>query len=175
MANDLSQLDKGTVYQSSKIWLGPSLGWVQEVVRPAATYTTSPITIGPKDSIVLVNVAGPATVNLPDVVTWMKEPAYNPYTPFERALWIKDMSGSAATNPITINAFGASVVGAMFAPGGAQYYGNPLTFMTSFVSMPKFAPILAQSIDGMGSATISTNFGILRLYPSNRLTGWYVG
>ena len=107
---DLGQLDKGLPYQRVRTWLGPTLGWVMETVRPEMVYITTPINLGPKDSVALINVPGVATVNLPDVNAWVSEPAYNMYTPFERALWVKDVSGFAVTNNIIINPFGSQTI-----------------------------------------------------------------
>jgi hypothetical protein len=107
---DLGQLDKGLPYQSVRTWLGPTLGWVQEVVRPETIYTVSTINLGPKDSVALINFAGVVTVNLPDVGAWVREPAYNMYTPFERAIWIKDISGVAMSNNIIVNPFGTQTI-----------------------------------------------------------------
>jgi hypothetical protein len=165
---DLGQLDQGLPYQSVNVWLGPTLGWVPEFVRPEFTYPNTLINLGPKDSIALVNTflasspfalvrggsaivdvlgesivelptsSGP-TVFLPDVQAWAREPFYSLYTPFERAIWIKDIGGNAAINNITIVPFGT------------------------------------QTIDGATSYTITTNAGIARLYPLNSLQGWYVG
>jgi hypothetical protein len=169
MSNDLGQLDKGLPYQSAKVWLGPTLGWVQEQVRPEVTYTTSPITLGPKDSIALINVAGPATVNLPDVIAWMKEPAYNPYASFERSLWIKDMSGAASSNPITIAPVGPHTASMIV-------YGNPTTLMIRYAPGPRTTSAISQqTIDGQTSTVLAQNFGIVRLYPRNDLVGWYIG
>jgi hypothetical protein len=165
---DLGQVDKGLPYQSVNVWLGPTLGLVSEYVRPEFVYPNTQITIGPKDSVALVNTSlasspfalirggsaivdglgesvvelptssGP-TVFLPDVVAWAREPFYSLYTPFERAIWIKDIGGNAVMNNITIVPFGT------------------------------------QMIDGATSYTIATNFGIARFYPLNNLQGWYVG
>jgi hypothetical protein len=87
-----------------------------------------------------VNVAGLVTLNLPDVRLWVQEPAYQPATAFERAIWIKDLGGFAGANPITVQ------------------------------------PLPAQTIDLSGAAIqIATNHGLVRLYPLNDMTGWWLG
>lgn len=101
-------LDKsGTTYQQMMTNLGPSLGWVMERVKPVQVWTNPsgglPFNII-SASIILVAVNAPVAFNLPDVVNWMKQPAYNPVTGFERSIWIKDYLGVAAANNITINA-----------------------------------------------------------------------
>ena len=136
---DLNQLDEGLPYQSVNVWLGPTLGAVREYVRPEFVYPNTLINLGPKDSVALVNTflpptefalveSGPAIVDglsesivslptiagpivfLPDVVAWAREPFYSLYTPFERAIWVKDIGGNASTNPITINPFGSQTI-----------------------------------------------------------------
>ena len=107
---DLGQLDRGLPYQSVQVYLGPTLGWVQEFVRPEIVYTSPLINLGPKDSVVILNVASAATVNLPDVNAWMREPFYSLYTPFERAIWVKDISGNAGMNTISIFPFGSQKI-----------------------------------------------------------------
>jgi hypothetical protein len=116
---DLGQLDRGLRFQSVKAFLGPTLGWVQEWVRPETVYSTSPVNLGPKDSVALLNVLSSCVVNLPSVIAWMREPAYNMYSPFERALWIKDISGAAVGNNITIVPFGSQTI-----DGGASIIIN---------------------------------------------------
>jgi hypothetical protein len=94
----------------------------------------------PGDSVILVNIAGAVTLVLPDVRSWVQETAYQPATAFERALFIKDLIGTAAANPITIQ------------------------------------PLSGQGIDlAVGSISITTNHGLVRLYPLDDLTGWWVG
>jgi hypothetical protein len=87
-----------------------------------------------------VNVAGSVTLVLPDVKLWVNEFAYQPATAFERALFIKDLIGTAAANPITIQ------------------------------------PLSGQTIDlAAGSIAITTTHGLVRLYPLDDLTGWWLG
>lgn len=103
----MADLDQGgTAYQKVRVWMGPSLGWVDQQVRPATKIINAgTTTLLPGVSLVLVNVAGLVTVNLPDVRAWMNEPAYNPMTSFERCIWIKDWGGNAAAFNITIQPF----------------------------------------------------------------------
>src|SRR5215472_6043461 len=65
---DLGQLDKGLRFQSARTYLGPTLGWVQEFVRPEIVYTTLVTNLGPRDSVALMNVPSASTVNLPSVI-----------------------------------------------------------------------------------------------------------
>lgn len=104
MTADLDQ--SGNSYQQVRVFRGPSLGWTLTQVKPqtpitaAGTYTM----IG-GDSLILVNIAGLVTVNLPSVSRWLSEPAYNPNTGFENAVWIKDFGGNAAAFNITVHPF----------------------------------------------------------------------
>jgi hypothetical protein len=104
MSVDLDQ--GGTPFQRTNVNLGPSLGWVQVQIQPQQVITAGgsySLTSG--TGIVLVNVAAMVTLNLPDVRKWMQESAYLPATGFERAIWIKDLGGNAATFNITVVPF----------------------------------------------------------------------
>lgn len=105
-------LDQGGLsYQKVRVWLGPSLGWVDQQVTPNFLVTTAGTTTIPAGaSIVLVDVAGLVTLNLPDVTAWLNQPAYNPMTAFERVLWIKDLGGNAQAFNITVQPFGAQSI-----------------------------------------------------------------
>lgn len=101
----------GQPYQSTKVYLGPSLGWVMAQIRPETNITAAgTTTLTPGAGLVLVNVAGLVTVNLPDVTKWVNEFAYSPVTAFERAIWIKDLGGNAAAFNITVQPFGAQSI-----------------------------------------------------------------
>lgn len=106
---DLTQLDKGLIFQALQVYLGPTLGWRDTVVNPAKNVSGSYV-VGPGDDIILVNSAIPCTISLPDIVAWMKEPHYQPYNSIERCIWIKDIGGQAAANNITINPFGTQKI-----------------------------------------------------------------
>ncbi len=101
----------GSTYQWAKVFLGPSLGWSYVQVKPTQYVTTaSTITLAAGASMVMVNVAGSVTVNLPDVTKWRFETANQPSTGFERAIWIKDLGGHAAATPITVHPFGSQKI-----------------------------------------------------------------
>jgi len=106
---DLDQ--SGYAFQGLNIYLGPSLGWVRTRVKPEFPITIADIyTLTSDCGVVLVNVTGSVTINLPDVRTWIQEFAYNPSTAFERAIWIKDLGGHAGAFPIVINPFGTQAI-----------------------------------------------------------------
>jgi hypothetical protein len=137
---DLSKLDLGVEWQSTLVNLGPSLGWQQTYIAPSKIYLVPPnIILTSKDSVVLVNTASPASVSLPDVVAWVRGVAAQNCPPFARLITIKDLTGGAAINNITVVA--------------AQ----------------------GQTIDGSASVKITTNYGILYLYPRPDLVGWFIG
>ena|SRR6516164_1356486 len=135
---DLFQTDMGLPFQGVMTYLGPTLGWVQSWVRPERAYS-SDVTLTSRDSVALISANSTVNVFLPDVKAWMQEPFYQVYSPFERAIWVKDIAGLAGMFTITIVPFGA------------------------------------QTIDGLANLTITTNRGIVRLYPRNDLVGWYSG
>jgi hypothetical protein len=137
---DLSKLDLGVEWQSMNVNLGPSLGWQQTFIAPSKIYLVPPnIILTSKDSMVLVNTQSPASVSLPDVVAWVRGVAAQQCPPFARLITIKDLTGAAALNNITVVAF------------------------------------QGQTIDGSASVKITTNFGILYLYPRPDLVGWFIG
>src|SRR5882672_972307 len=109
MATDLDK--GGTGFHRSKVYLGPTLGWVDSPLIPARIITiTGTSTIDPGDSVVLVDVAATVTVNLPDVVEWVKQSFGRPATGYERALWIKDLGGNATLFNITVHPFGGQLI-----------------------------------------------------------------
>lgn len=68
--------------------------------------TTTPYTVASGDTVLLVNVAGPASIILPT----------GSGGDDERSYFIKDASGNATTNPITITANGGRLIdGVSFA------------------------------------------------------------
>jgi hypothetical protein len=96
----------GNSYQGLRVYLGPSLGWVQTRVKPESFVTAAgTYQLGSDAGVVLCNVAAAIVLNLPDVRAWVQEFAYQPGTSFERAIWIKDLGGFATANPIVINPF----------------------------------------------------------------------
>lgn len=137
----MADLDQsGFAYQRTRVYLGPSLGWVTYQVRPAQTVIAGGATsLGPGASLVLVNVAATVTIILPDVTAWLKEVGAQPATAFDRSIWIKDLGGNAAAFNITVAPFGS------------------------------------QTIDTLSSFTMISNHAMIRLYPLNDLTGWFVG
>lgn len=104
--------DQGGDYvQWMRVWRGPSLGWSMVQIKPPQSITaagTTTLTAG--SSIVLVNVAGLVTVNLPDVSKWLQESANQPSNAFEGAIWIKDFGGNAAAFNITVHPFTAQKI-----------------------------------------------------------------
>jgi len=133
---DLNQLDKGVPYQAAQVYLGPTLGWSNAWVRPEVVYTTSPVNLTSRDSVALINVSGRATVNLPDVVAWTREPFYNIYSPFERAIWVKDMGGTAQNFGIFIIPVGVQTIDGKGNIAFAQNFGivrlRPLNDLTGW-------------------------------------------
>lgn len=140
-----SDLDKsGNAFQRTKVYLGPTLGWVEVFVQPsqlidaAGTYD-----LGAGSSMVFVDVAGAVIFNLPNLTDWMQQTAnpteYNPASGFAREIWIKDLGYNASANNITINAHAG------------------------------------QTIDGEAQFTIVQDGQLIRLYPLNDLSGWFVG
>lgn len=69
--------------------------------------TTTPYTPTENDEVLFVNVSGPASIVLPLIIGSEED---------KRAYYIKDISGNATVNPITISAPGNVLVdGTVFA------------------------------------------------------------
>src|SRR5207344_2883135 len=101
----------GRGFQRVRTYLGPSLGWTEELVQP-----TTEITVGgtynvqPGDSLLLVEVAAAVTINLPDVISWVNQRASQPATSFDRSITVKDIGGNAANFNIVIVPFGQQTI-----------------------------------------------------------------
>jgi hypothetical protein len=103
---DLDQGGHG--YPRTRAYLGPSLGWVDQLVKPVTLVQSPLYGVQPGDSVIMVdtNVVGPScTIILPDVIAWVQQPQYQPATGFEKALWIKDIGGNAASSNIFVQPF----------------------------------------------------------------------
>ena len=127
---DLSKLDLGVEWQSMLVNLGPSLGWQQTYIAPSKIYNVPPnIILTSKDSMVMVNTASPASVSLPDVVAWVRGVAAQQCPPFARMILIKDLTGGAALNNITV-----------VAAQGQTIDGNPSVKITTNFAMLRLYP-----------------------------------
>ena len=65
--------------------------------------STTPYNIVPNDEVILVNVNGPALINLPTISSSSSSDG-------KFSFYIKDLSGSAKINPITIKAAGGKLI-----------------------------------------------------------------
>src|SRR4029077_13161606 len=98
---DLDQ--SGFGFPRVRAYLGPSLGWKDELVGPSTEINSGgAYTVQAGDSLLLVNAAATVQINLPDVVRWFKQTADQPATAFERSITIKDIGGNAANFNITV-------------------------------------------------------------------------
>lgn len=105
-------LDKGGFgFQRVRTYLGPSLGWVDELVQPSVDITTGGVhVVQPGESLLLVEVAAAVIIQLPDVVRWMQQTAYQPATGFDRSITVKDQGGNAANFNIIVAPFGQQAI-----------------------------------------------------------------
>jgi hypothetical protein len=125
--NDLDQ--SGFGFQRARTYLGPSLGWVDTQVQPSKLINTpGTYVVQPGDSVIFVDTTGSVTIQLPDVVAWFQEPAYQPATGFARAITIKDL-GNASAAPITVTpAFNQTVDGSLSSTVIAQSFSSVVFF-----------------------------------------------
>lgn len=112
MVTAATDLDKsGLNFQRTRVYRGPSLGWSDVFVGPSQDVTAAgTTTLGAGASVVLVNVAGLVTIQLPDVASWIQENFSRPNNSFQGAIWIKDLGGHAAAFNITVTPFGSQKI-----------------------------------------------------------------
>ena len=105
-----TDLDKsGHGYNRVRTYMGPSLGWVDKFVMPVNLVQSPAYVIQAGDGIIMVQTGLWPTqdIYLPDVNVWVQSPAYNPATPLEGAIWIKDIGGVASSQNIFVHPFGS--------------------------------------------------------------------
>ena len=113
MADNLLQTDQGgSNCQWTKVYLGPTLGWVMLPIMPELEITSAAaLTIPAYASRVLLKAAVKA-IALPSVSQWMLAtlPLANTAA-FDRSLWIKDYVGDASSGaPIVITPNGSDTI-----------------------------------------------------------------
>src|SRR5258708_7695001 len=98
----MSDLDQGGfAFQKVRIYLGPSIGATEVQVMPQIKVSVAgTVSLSLGTGVVLVDVAGLVTINLPDVRLWTNPLPFLPGEAFAQELWIKDLGGNAATFPI---------------------------------------------------------------------------
>jgi len=119
----IPQLDQsGGAVQWVRTYLGPTIGWVHLPVQPARKVSSaaSPVTVGIGDyGLLVTTLAAPLTINLPSVTEWVQQSIKtHPQMmlgSLELSLWIKDMTGNAPANNITIQPFGPDTIDALVA------------------------------------------------------------
>ena len=106
VADGMADLDQsGQGYHRVRVYRGSSLGWTEVFVRPYTTVITPTYTISIGDGIILLNLAGVQTVNLPKCSSWVNELLLVSDAPLDRSIWIKDFGGNAGTFNKTIHPF----------------------------------------------------------------------
>lgn len=108
MVVDLDKSGRG--FRRSRAYRGPTLGWTDVEVKPEVFVTTTPYDIQPEDGIILLNLAGVQTVNLPKCSVWFNSITFYLDHAFELALWIKDYGGNATAFTKTIHPFAGDTV-----------------------------------------------------------------
>lgn len=109
-----SQLDLdqgGTFRQTQKVYMGPSVGWVnapQQTVLPVLVGGTTNVLRGM--NVVLVNFAGAVTIQLPSSLRSAAGPQAIPGDSVIVPVVVIDQGGNAYVNPITILPFGSELI-----------------------------------------------------------------
>ena len=109
-----SQIDLdqgGTFRQTQKIYLGPSVGWIQAQQQTVLPITTAGITTLQRGmNLVTINVNGNVTINLPLAKASTKGPQAIPGQWFLNPVVIVDIGGFASSNTYLINANGSELI-----------------------------------------------------------------
>lgn len=109
-----ADLDKsGNPYQRVRINLGPTLGWYIVNVQPLTQLditVAGTFVVSAGVNLIMVNVAGLVTVQLPDVTLWVQQSLVLDVSTYQGALWIKDLGGHAAAFNITVTPFGTQKI-----------------------------------------------------------------
>jgi hypothetical protein len=109
-----SQIDLdqgGTFRQTQKIYLGPSVGWIQAQQQTVLPITSSGATSVQRGmNLVTINVNGNVTINLPSAKASAKGPQAIPGQWFLNPVVIVDIGGFAAANTYTILPNGSETI-----------------------------------------------------------------
>jgi hypothetical protein len=104
-------LDKGgRGFRTVRAYRGPTLGWTEVEVKPEVFVITTPYTIQPEDGIILLQLAGIQTVNLPQCSEWFNSISRYLDHSLELAIWIKDYGGNATAFNKTIHPFAGDTI-----------------------------------------------------------------
>ena len=111
MVDNLAQLDQGGSNCTwSRVWMGPTIGWLMLPVVPELEVTsTAALTLQPYTSRVLLKVAV-TQINLPKVTNWVLAQYQANQAAFDRSIWIKDYGYNAQAHNITITPFGTDTI-----------------------------------------------------------------
>lgn len=111
-----ADLDKsGLISRRQRVYRGPTLGWAEAYTQPQTVVAITPYTLTVGDGVILLNLAGVQTINLPKCSVWVNE-FLNVYdNPSELAIWIKDFGGNAASFNKTIHPFSGDTIDGLAA------------------------------------------------------------
>jgi hypothetical protein len=109
----VADLDQGgNTLQKTRVYLGPTLGWVEAYINPARFITSggsTQLVLG--DCVIFVNVAAVVTILLPDLIQWLTQfKQRSPIGIFGDYVYIKDFGGNAAAFNITVTPFGSQKI-----------------------------------------------------------------
>jgi hypothetical protein len=107
-----TDLDQGgTFRQWTKMWMGPSVGWVPVPVDAVLDITAAgTYTIARGTSLILLNVNGNVTLNLPSAQASPQGPQAIPGQWVINPVTIVDIGGFASDNTYNIVPFGAETI-----------------------------------------------------------------
>lgn len=112
MVDNLTQLDQGgSNAQWTKVYLGPTIGWVMLPIVPELEVTSAAaLVLSPYTSRVILKAAVKA-IALPSVSAWMLAQFQANQASFDRSIWIKDFAGLASdVAPIVVTPNGTDLI-----------------------------------------------------------------
>jgi hypothetical protein len=112
-------------------YLGPSIGWVEKLVRSSILINVPGTYAIKYAGTILVNIADPqAAFILPDVGKWLQDLGGLPPSDFDGSIWVKDLGGKAGTFNIKV-----------FALAGQLIDGSPTFTLIQNRQIAKFVPL----------------------------------
>ncbi len=115
MANQLDLDQGGTYRQTQKLYLGPSVGWVEVADQWLLNITAGGVTTLQRGTnLVLVNFNGAVSVQLPSLKASTAGAQAIPRQFTSIPLTISDIGGFAAGTPVTILPFGTELISGTF-------------------------------------------------------------
>ena len=160
----MKDLDQGGYgYQRIRTYLGPSLGWIDELVQPATEITVGGIyDVKAGDSLILVDQP-PLSDQSSDVTKWVQQPGYQPATAL-RSINYQDLGHNAANFNIVVAPFGEQSIDNLkqrrFFLLLAQPLSGSLIDMSGWAMAWPLSPVVVEAVVAMFKVGNNTYTGL---------------